>query len=157
MTCRGEHAKQAELLARASRIAGGQVNGATFCAQEGCGAPLNREGACVRPHAPAPPAPNSSSSGSGTPDFATIVRTSATGPVQRLDQGKASAEVVSYVGDGRGVRKPLQSAQDEVTGRYHHDGNSEVAAYRLGRLLGVEIVPDTVFDGDGSRTTQRFI
>ena len=59
--------------------------------------------------------------------------------------GVCSAERVDLRNDGSGVFKAL-----EYAGNYH-DGHTEVAAYRVSELLGLRIVPDTVYTEIGGR------
>jgi len=70
-----------------------------------------------------------------------------------LGGGKLDSRLIGYKDDGEGVVKPM------VGHGGLHDGNSEVAAYEINKLLGGEEVPDTVFsDTFGeSGTSQRFV
>lgn len=88
-------------------------------------------------------------------DFASAVRTGQTDQVVSVGHGLAAARVVSYTGDGKGIWKPIRAVPGARG--YCHDGNSEVAAYRLGELLQEPVVPETVFDQDHQGTSQRFI
>jgi len=54
MSCTGEKKAQAEVLARASRIAGSQVNGALYCLYPGCGQSLMTNQDCPRGHSQHP-------------------------------------------------------------------------------------------------------
>ena len=70
-----------------------------------------------------------------------------------LEVGVCGAEILEYADDGSGVWKEMSL----IAGQ--HDGNSEVAAYRISELLGLDIVPETVFTWHDGRkgTSQRFI
>lgn len=72
----------------------------------------------------------------------------------RLEGGTTKPEVLSYEDDGQGIFKELYP--EDAIG---HDGNSEVAAYRLNQLLGGQEVPETVYTEYEGRqgTSQRFI
>jgi hypothetical protein len=72
-----------------------------------------------------------------------------------LGGGITDSRLVEYENGDIGVYKDLSDAQG------YHNGNSEVAAYELSELLGMEIVPETAFTDsviEGNRgTVQRFI
>lgn len=70
-----------------------------------------------------------------------------------LGGGICKSSLVHYEGDGSGVWK----AETDASG--YHDGNSEVAAYRINQMLGDDSVPETVFSElDGQRgSSQIFI
>lgn len=89
--------------------------------------------------------------------FSTAGRTDRVGMAVPMGHGAAEARIVPYIGDGKGVWKALRGAPHPETGRYMHDGHSEVAADRLARLLGVAVVPETVYDAHGGGTSQQFL
>lgn len=100
--------------------------------------------------------PGSGSGGSraaGTP-FGTAARTGGVSAERELGGGVTDTSLVEYVDDGTGVFKTLRDAK-----AYAHDGNSEVAAYRINQLLGGNEVPETVYTSLGGvrGTAQEFI
>ena len=84
----------------------------------------------------------------GTP-FGEAASSGAVGSEHPLDGGITEGKLVEYEGDGKGVWKKMSAADG------FHDGNSEVAAYRVSQLLGGDNVPETVFSQGG--TSQQFI
>jgi len=54
MSCTGEKKNQSEVLARASKIAGGQVSGAAICLYPGCNRALNAQQECPAGHSQCP-------------------------------------------------------------------------------------------------------
>jgi len=73
--------------------------------------------------------------------------------VKKLPGGVTKGYILSYTEDGRAAWKELRAAGDA------HDGNSEVAAYKLNQLLGGNEVPETVFAEYRGRsgTSQTFV
>ncbi len=69
-----------------------------------------------------------------------------------LGGGITDSKLIAYEDDGKGVWKEMGEA-------YGHNGNSEVAAYKLANLLGMDNVPETVYAdvGDEKGTSQLFI
>lgn len=75
-----------------------------------------------------------------------------------LGGGICDSKVLHYKDDGTGVWK--ETDPTNYTGVWGHDGNSEVAAYRLNQLMGGNEVPQTVYavDDQGRKgTSQQFI
>jgi hypothetical protein len=89
----------------------------------------------------------------GGTSFAEAARRGESVSTSELGGGVCHAVRVEYKDDGSGVWKGLW----EVGG--WHDGNSEVAAYRLSEALGFHVVPETVYaqyEGEDG-TSQLFI
>jgi hypothetical protein len=87
--------------------------------------------------------------------FERAARAGKTTSHNALGGGVTESEVVSYTGDGQGVWKALKQtgvAED-------HNGHAEVEAYDLSRLLGMDIVPPTVYStlNGVPGTSQQFI
>ncbi len=85
-------------------------------------------------------------------------RAATTGAIVKRDDlfgGVTDARIEEYADDGRGVWK---ANKQTGAGRYH-DGNCEVAAYQINRLLDMDIVPPTVFVNryNGLGTSQQFM
>lgn len=72
---------------------------------------------------------------------------------EKLPGGITDGNILSYKEDGRAAWKEIVSAGGA------HDGNSEVAAYKLNQLLGGDEVPETVFaEYEGKAgTSQSFV
>lgn len=87
----------------------------------------------------------------GESPFNRAASSSNVGKVSHLGGGVADAELVEYKDDGKGVWKELSKG--------YHDGHSEVAAYRLSEVLGLGVVPETVYADVGGKkgTSQLFI
>lgn len=61
-----------------------------------------------------------------------------------LGGGVTESQLASYPDDGDGIWKPLVSHSPKPMAEYH-DGNAEVVAYNLATLLGMDVVPPTVY------------
>lgn len=72
---------------------------------------------------------------------------------EKLPGGMTEGNILSYKEDGRAAWKEIVSAGGA------HDGNSEVAAYKLNQLLGGNEVPETIFASykDKAGTSQSFV
>jgi hypothetical protein len=84
---------------------------------------------------------NGPSQGSGSGGSTSFTEAATTGKVassEELGGGVCDSMLIEYEDDGTGVWKDMQGASG------YHDGNSEIAAYRMNRLLGGEEVPTTV-------------
>lgn len=97
-----------------------------------------------------------SAGGGGTTGSVPFGRAATSGKIadsKDLGGGVTEASIVTYEDDGDGVFKDMHAA------RGVHDGNSEVAAYRINQLLGGDEVPETVFTfmGDRIGTAQQFV
>lgn len=105
-----------------------------------------------------PPAPQRPQRGISA--FCAAATTDQVEQAYPLGAGKTGALLCQYRGDGLGVEKARWALYDQQAGRYNHDGNSEVAAHALARLLspdGVGVVPETVFSAAHDKTVQQFI
>jgi hypothetical protein len=93
--------------------------------------------------------------GAGTAEprspFSTAAESANITNTHDLNGGVCSADLVFYKDDGQGVWKKIDAG-------YGHNGNSEVLAYRLNRLLGGDEVPETVYAEDeyGRQGTSQF-
>lgn len=81
-------------------------------------------------------------SGGGSTSFLETVKTGTEASSATLGGGVTDTVLVSFVDDGSGVWKAVEQPGDNAMG---HNGNCEVAAYRLSQLLDMDNVPTTEF------------
>ncbi len=87
-----------------------------------------------------------------TADFGTAARGGKIDSSSHLGGGIMDAELIAYEDDGKGVWKEMEGIL--------HDGNSEVATYKLANLLGLDNVPETVYSKNRNGvegTSQLFV
>jgi len=160
MSCTGERNRQARCLASEAKVAPGQIDAGERC--PACSTVLTLGHLCPQCTGGAGvfrfPPPAGETAGE-TQEFAQAVRRGPAGPPTPLAAGMTGAQIVAYIDDGRGVRKPRRAAycDPDDPNRYLHDGDSEVVACHLAGLLGLQVVPETVYEGAGETTTQRFV
>lgn len=161
MTCRGGSQEYVAALAPCTGLSAAEVDAAAHCIK--CDRPLSKAGRCPKGHAQvavgtARDGRDRGAARSAPPAqevvFSSAVQAGRIDHSAKLGEGMFGAEVRAYTGDGKGVWKRIHFRMGD---RWLHDGNNEVAADCLDRLLGVDVVPETVFDPGRTGTSQRFV